>query len=273
MARCLTPFTKKGDTVPLPCGRCPSCTSNRASGWSFRLMKEAERSSSALFITLTYSPEYLPLTKNGFADLCKVDIQKFMKRLRKIMPHNTTLKYYVAGEYGTKSFRPHYHMILYNLPLEQIQDIEKVWKLGSVHIGQVEPASVGYTLKYISKPSRIPLHKNDDRLKEFSLMSKRLGDNYLTPNTITWHLSDFKNRLYLPLEDGKKAVMPRYYRERIYSKSELRYIGLYARRLEYQRNVDKNYKEIQLELAKEDNIRIEKIRKAFRKFEKDQSIL
>ena len=55
--------TGQSHFVPVPCGRCPECLKRRASMWSFRLRKEEERSANALFITLTYAPEHVPLSK------------------------------------------------------------------------------------------------------------------------------------------------------------------------------------------------------------------
>lgn len=139
-------------------------------------MQEEKVSSSSLFVTLTY--EQPPLTENGFMTLQKTDVQDFMKRLRKISPRK--LKYYYCGEYGSENKRPHYHMILFNARSE---DVIKAWtldgkSLGHVHIGTVQEASVGYTLKYMSKPSVVPLHQRDDRLPEFANMSKGLGINF-----------------------------------------------------------------------------------------------
>lgn len=211
--------------MALPCGKCPNCMKRRTSGWSFRLIKEGERSETALFVTLTYDTNYVPLTKNGFMTLNKRDIQTFMKRLRK--ESDRKLKYYVCGEYGSKRDRPHYHMIIFNADVEKI---ERAWShykaglgfvpIGSIYVGQVNEASIGYTLKYMQKPGKIPKHPNDDRLKEFSLMSKGLGQNYITNNMIRWHNNDLLNRMYVPMKDGKKIAMPRYYKDKIYTETQ-----------------------------------------------------
>lgn len=175
--RCITPFYRKEDPlVPLPCGKCPPCVKRRVSGWSFRLMKEGEVSSLSLFVTLTYDTNYVPITEKGFMTLDKTDIQKFLKRLRKKANQNERIKYYCAGEYGTDRHRPHYHLILFNA---KHQDIIDAWvhpetkkAIGTIYFGNVQEASIGYTLKYISKPRIIPIHRNDDRQPEFALMSK-----------------------------------------------------------------------------------------------------
>jgi hypothetical protein len=188
-------------------------------------MKEGERSETALFVTLTYDTKYVPLTKNGYMTLNKRDIQTYMKRLRKLS--DTKLKYYVCGEYGSKRDRPHYHMIIFNADAEKVQRAWSEYRagfgyvpFGSIYIGEVNEASIGYTLKYMQKPGKIPKHKNDDRLKEFSLMSKGLGQNYLSDVMITWHKKDLVNRMYVPIKDGKKIAMPRYYKDKMYSDSQ-----------------------------------------------------
>lgn len=194
----MTPFgvkdKKTGETIPVPCGKCPDCRARRASGWSFRLMEETKHALSAHFITLTYGTSHAPITSNTYLSLSKTDLQKFFKRLRKA--HDTrrsqiaqgliskvlhrpldgerpvSIKYYAVGEYGGKFKRPHYHVIIFNAQVELIQS---AWQLGQVHYGTVTPASVGYTLKYVSKGGIVPQHKNDDRQKEFALMSKDLA--------------------------------------------------------------------------------------------------
>lgn len=223
-SRCITPFYKKeqikGEHIPFPCGKCPPCRKRRTSGWSFRLVKEGERSKSALFITLTYDTQYVPITKNGYMSLDLKDLQKFFKRLRKLS--NEKLKYYAVGEYGSTKNRPHYHIILFNANQEHVK---RAWALnnhtiGNYHIGNVSHASIGYTLKYMSKKQQIPQHQNDDRKKEFSVMSKGLGSNYLTEAMIKWHKNLLQERMYIPIEDGKKIAMPRYYKDKMYNEEE-----------------------------------------------------
>ena len=223
--KCITPFyVKQGltsnDKIPVPCGKCPPCMKRRTSGWSFRLVKEGESSSNALFVTLTYNTEHVPITKKGFLNLKKKDIQDYFKRLRKL--EKTKIKYFVCGEYGGRTMRPHYHIILFNA---EVKNVLKAWTLdkqeiGTIYIGTVAEASIGYTLKYMSKKGKIPLHKNDDRQKEFQLMSKGLGKEYLTDKMINWHKADIENRMYIPMKDGKKIAMPRYYKDKMYNERD-----------------------------------------------------
>lgn len=219
------PVGQEQVTQPVRCGRCPACYAYRVSQWSFRLMQQEKVSSSAYFITLTYDTKYVPITLSGFMSISKRDVQLFFKSLRKL--NDTTLKYFAVGEYGGKTYRPHYHIILFNAKLNTIQ---LAWTNGSVHYGDVSGASIGYTLKYMSKQSKIPVDKNDDRVKEFGLMSKGLGANYLTDAMRAWHHADKNNRMYCNLTDGKKISMPRYYKSKIYTDEERKIVGWHTRK-------------------------------------------
>lgn len=221
----MTPFTVRHEqqgNIPVPCGKCPNCLARRASSWSFRLMKEGERSLSSLFVTLTYSPANIRRTRNNFPTLEKRDVQLFFKRLRKQKNELQPIKYYACGEYGGKTKRPHYHIILFN---SDHNSVMQAWHLGAAHFGTVTGASIGYTLKYMSKPKKIPLHANDDRVREFSLMSKKLGDNYIDEDMVNWHLQDLENRMYINLPGNEKIAMPRYYKDKIYTESERKIIA------------------------------------------------
>lgn len=213
----------------VPCGKCPKCRARRVSGWSHRLQQQLNVSDSAYFITLTYDDSNLQSSPNGNATLVKRDLQLFFKRLRKAhrRNHSRRIRYYAVGEYGGRTYRPHYHIILFNA---QPELIACAWTLGLIHYGDqrgVTAASVGYCLKYMAKPSKVGKYVGDDRQKEFALMSKGLGKNYLTPEMIRWHKADLKNRMYINVGDGKKAAMPRYYKEKLYNEIEREHIRVY----------------------------------------------
>lgn len=229
-------------TIPVPCGKCPECLARRVSGWSFRLMEEDKRATSSHFVTLTYDTKHVPITRNGFMTLDKTDVQKFMKRLRKAesLISQNILKYYLCGEYGGNTKRPHYHMIIFNV--SKISLIETSWNLGQVNYGKVSEASVGYTLKYMNKRKQIPQHRNDDRLQEFSLMSKGLGASYLTPKTERYHNADLFNRVCLTIAGGKKIAMPRYYKDKLYTESQRQQIASWGKQTAEKRDQDNRKK-------------------------------
>ena len=212
--------------IAVPCGNCPACKLRRVSDWCIRLAEEDKVSSSAFFVTLTYDTNHVPISPKGYMTLNKRDVQLWMKRLRK--KSNNKLRYYLAGEYGEQKYRPHYHVILFNL--EDKEYIYDTWKLGNVHVGDVSTNSIAYTAKYIDKEKRIPLHQNDDRLKEFSHMSTGVGKSYLYKTVngkeipkheiFNYHKADIENN-YIT-SNGYKKPLPRYYRKKIYTEQELR---------------------------------------------------
>jgi hypothetical protein len=188
----------------------------------------------------------VPTTENGLQTLRKTDLQKFFKRLRKLT--HEKISYYAVGEYGDKTQRPHYHIILFN---GNCNSVESAWNLnnttiGYCHFGDVNDASIGYTLKYISKEKQIPMHQNDDRQKEFSVMSKGLGKSYLTPQAIKWHKNKLEERMYLPLPGGKKASMPRYYKDKMYKDGEKFMISIHMKQVA-EKQTDDLLKEIGIE--------------------------
>jgi len=217
---CDSPYMVKPGTgtedVPVPCGKCAPCKIRRVNQWVFRLMQEEKRSVGAHFVTLTYDTEFVPITPNGFMTLKKHDLQNFFKRLRKLCP-DTKIKYYAVGEYGSLNKRPHYHAIIFNV-LDSTH-YSKAWSLGnkmlgSVHVGSVTSSSVAYTMKYIDKPSYKKQFGRDDRQREFPVMSKGLGDNYLSDDIIKYHQENLNNN-FVTNVGGHKVAMPKFYRDKL----------------------------------------------------------
>lgn len=236
---CSTPITLKrtyrtikGElTNVVPCGKCLLCLRRRQSAWSFRLYEEMKVSESACFLTLTYTDLSLPYSMNGFPTLDKTDYQRFMKRLRKAV-EPVKLKYYSCGEYGTTTHRPHYHSIMFNLPQAYLRDpqrIEAHWSFGHVRLDPCNLATIGYVTKYIMKGHWEPKHDTetglmDDRLPQFSLKSNGLGKKHLTPAMKKYYKENQISHVTLP--GGIKLSMPRYYRDKVYSKQERKQIAM-----------------------------------------------
>ena len=206
--------------VNVPCGKCLACKKRRASHWSFRLNEEAKSSSSACFITLTY--KNAPISENGFRTLEKRDFQLFLKKLRKKCPTNK-LKYYACGEYGTQSYRPHYHAILFNLPkslIENPQTIADTWQHGHIHLANNNQLTINYVVGYMTKGNFTRFNNQDDRTPEFSLMSKKMGMGYLTEAMKNYYK---KREIFCIVREGGQIIsMPRYYKEKIFEKKQLK---------------------------------------------------
>jgi hypothetical protein len=146
--------------------------------------------------------------------LNKRDLQLFLKRLRK-KDETERIRYYAVGEYGEKTGRPHYHIILFN---SCEKDVRTSWvdsrgsAIGIVHIGNVGSASIAYCTKYVIQKGEYPGGVE----KPFATMSRRygIGGLYLNDAQVLWHR---ENRANYSLRAGNvKGRLPRFYRDKIW---------------------------------------------------------
>ena len=167
------------------------------------------------FITLTYNDENLPWHTyvdqetgeytRGYS-LNKRDLQLFWKRVRKHYKGKKML-YLNAGEYGSQTGRPHYHAIVFGLPLNESKfkkignnengdalwtspELEKLWSkrinkkyypIGNVVIGRMTYKSVAYVCRYNLKKSKgidSTYRMLEGKIPEFISMSQKIGYKY-----------------------------------------------------------------------------------------------
>lgn len=208
---CISPVSIYHDKMYIvPCGKCLACLTTKRMDWSLRLMQEWKASNGAFFITLTYHPRSLP--EKG---LSKRHVQLYIKRLRKNHEEKHGIRYYAVGEYGSRTERPHYHIILFNVV--DSKAIRRSWtykrrEIGFVHIGEINEASIQYCTKYIIQRSS---HTSKFNNPPFALMSRAygIGGNYLTDEMVQWHRDADRNYVNLY---GQKLRLPRYYKEKIW---------------------------------------------------------
>lgn len=193
----------------VPCGDCEDCRLRARRELTFRLVKEYDNyyeehpldtvRESVLFLTLTYDDEHLewkkgllPFSVRGDGELVLVDrpslvkehVQSFMKDLRSWLDyHHPGLKvrFYVCGEYGPTTLRPHYHLIVYGLPdsvlrlygvrIWSIKDrlfvsdkLNEIWKRGRVVYGLANFATMQYCAGYVLKKMLCGERENDEFL-------------------------------------------------------------------------------------------------------------
>lgn len=112
--------------------------------------------------------------------LSKRDIQLMIKNLRDKFKKldNAKLRYWVTGEIGPRTFRPHYHLLLFFESTLCIQNIEsllaKVWRYGTIFDPHLVSGSASeYVASYVNCFSRLPSIYTHRKLRPFSLFSKR----------------------------------------------------------------------------------------------------
>lgn len=188
--------------IEVPCGKCYYCQSKRRSEWTFRLWVETMNSSSSFFVTLTYDNEHFPTD----GKLSKRDFQLFMKRVRK--KYGPGIRFFGCGEYGPTTHRPHYHLILFNLPLSRNSEkdltlsLQKLWTLGFTSLSPANINRIGYLSKYILKSDY------NTEYKPFMLCSTRPAIGY----QFNVNYDEVYENSGKVSYKGHRSLMPRYYR-------------------------------------------------------------
>lgn len=159
---CLSPVIYRYDevgnpSIMYPCGKCILCLERKRRQWALRMEMETKYAKSAFFVTLTYNDENVPYL-NDVQSLRKKDYQSFLKNLRKRLPY--PIRFFGVGEYGLRSQRPHYHLILW-LPDFIRRDklsniIGNVWRKGFVQVDEATDGRMYYIAKYCCKLSSEP---------------------------------------------------------------------------------------------------------------------
>lgn len=221
--------------MKLPCGKCVGCKLKKSSEWATRIMHEARYHKQTSFLTLTYQTESLP--PNGTLD--KSHFVGFIKRLRERLREkgHAKLKYYMCGEYGDKTERPHYHAILFGWfphdaviadnnpgaanPLWRSAFLEEVWGLGRVLVGHVTESSAAYVARYTMKKLHAQeadhAYKETERIPPYTAMSKGIGARYFAD----YQTEIYSNDNVLRENDLQPVSVPRYY-DKLKAKAEMK---------------------------------------------------
>lgn len=136
--------------LAVPCGKCMPCRINKREQWAFRIGLESDCHPCSVFVTLTYSDDNIPVTDAGNPTLKPKDTQLWMKRLRKALAPRK-IRFFLVGEYGDKTGRPHYHAVLFNCWPMDSEAIQSSWSLGFTTCTTLTPQRARYTARYTTK--------------------------------------------------------------------------------------------------------------------------
>lgn len=273
------------DSDLVPCGQCIGCRLDKSREWAARCMLEAKNypKNSCWFVTFTYDDDHLPpygrdiqvQDNNGkkiwkhvdeevvndltgeikhppFRSVSKREHQLLMKRIRK--HYGNDIRFLMSGEYGSKSFRPHYHYILFGIQFDDLvfyksnwrgdimynsdslvknvwsKDAKGRWSDGSdgrevTPVGYVVLAPLSFdSANYVARYTMKKAHdlQKDEYIKlgvepEFCLMSRRpgLGKEYFDDNYECIYECD---EIILPGADGAFTVKPPTYYDTLLDK-------------------------------------------------------
>lgn len=107
-------YLRRGSVQIIGCRICKNCLNMKRYQWVKKMSYEKLEWKHTYFITLTYDELNVP------NELNKKDLSNFIKYLRNEI--NEPLKYFACGEYGSKTERPHYHLILFTN-----YDLDLIW--------------------------------------------------------------------------------------------------------------------------------------------------
>ena len=108
---CINP-NKIADKGFVACRQCWQCREHKVDDWVGRNIAESQTAKAASVVSLTYGRD----RSTGDVDhmqaavLTYSDVQKMLKHLR---VDGYPVRYFVAGEYGSRNGRAHWHVILY----------------------------------------------------------------------------------------------------------------------------------------------------------------
>lgn len=213
-----------GRHLVLPCGACFGCRLEKSRQWAIRCMHESQLYDWNSFVTLTYREEDCPFS------LKYKHFQLFMRRLRRVRPG---VRFYMAGEYGDRYGRPHYHACLFNcffpdrvpwrnspsgFQLYRSDELDDLWSLGFAEIGDVTFESAAYVARYVMKKvngerkdayARVDAETGElvEVAPEFSQMSRNpgIGSDWIKKYYTDVYPAD------VVMVNGMKCKPPRFY--------------------------------------------------------------
>lgn len=285
---CLNPITRRyspafGEIMSLevPCGKCLECLKKYQNDWTIRMYEEILYRKKCSFLTFTYREKItwkdrrlkypystfnippqkiVPMlvdikTGDVHRTVYKKHIQDAFKRFREYRKKKgltTPFTYFVTSEYGPRTLRPHYHILVFGLDLQELLPLRQDWqyrygytKDSNVTFGQKSAFNTAkYVAKYCSKGVfENPKVKQGKVFKTFHLISKKLGYHYVDLHKQRHlGLQHFKNMYsrksisYIvdnmfysivgsqgvsPTSSTIRYSLPKYYKEYIYGKKNL----------------------------------------------------
>lgn len=248
-------FKVYDEKLLIPCGQCIGCRLDYSRHWATRCVLESMEYANNYFVTLTYDELHVPYVDNACVDcrtgevydefeslsLVPEHLTKFMKDLRAYCSYHynwDNIRFYACGEYGSETHRPHYHLILFNMPdLHALNDLsyyrtnhegsvlynskilDKVWQNGYSVVGEVNYNTCAYVARYMLKKHKgkdFHFYEDHGLVPEFTRCSRRpgIGKTYYEKNKDNIYQFD---EIILPGRDGAamRVKVPGYY-DRLY---------------------------------------------------------
>lgn len=232
-------FDGKEYVQECPCGKCLACLHNEQDSWCIRLRETCDAYKDFVYDTLTFnqdsityfdvteqvlderriiSPESMKLLERySFYDketgeiryyspaIDRSVVRDWIRQGRELFVHHhkyrPKMKYFVVEEYGPKTSRPHFHLLMFGISkIDYIRFFKKKWrsqygftKTQFIQAGTDKDRSCisRYVSKYVSKGVfESPLVKDGFSPKPFRSISHGIGAEYLENSIFDWFRSD-----------------------------------------------------------------------------------
>lgn len=244
----VSPFAEKvvRDWTEIPCGKCIDCRLQYSRQWADRCMYESYYypETECYFVTLTYDEENIVDVNSDLfpGTLVKEHLQKFFKSLRRNLEYENQkknnkkngeygIRYYACGEYGSRTFRPHYHICLYGIdlfgyPFEEwipsksgkrqwrSKYLENIWKRGMVTFSRMNWDTAAYCARYTMKKVKgitPEYYSSANLLPEFVVMSRKPGIGRTFFEDHKEEIYEFDSIIQRSPDGGRKTKPPRYF--------------------------------------------------------------
>lgn len=230
LLKCEKPYVNKKSGVAYGCGQCPYCKRLKMIEWTARASHEDQtQKNKNIFFCLTYAPKKAHYTAKKKmvggdvgASLRRSDYSSFVKRLRTYIDRKIEkgrkIRLIACGEYGTKKWRPHYHLIVWGIDRTEIDQktLEELWGFGHIELEKESAGVYGmqYVIGYIRKKisskweNRI-IYEDNGRERPFMATSQGIGRQWADENKDDW-----TRRLKVTIK-GQEISVPRYYIKRL----------------------------------------------------------
>ncbi|UPW41049.1 replication initiator protein [Sigmofec virus UA08Rod_5667] len=241
-------LAREGRVLQLPCGQCIGCRLEYSRQWANRCLLEKSYHDSSFFVTLTYDDAHVPKTFSVDEETGEVlspamtlrsrHLQLFLKLVRRHFPDDN-IRFFGCGEYGTYSLRPHYHLILFGLHLNDLvtysksplgfqyfnsESLSRCWidgqtgeSRGYVVVGDVSWDSCAYVARYLLKKQKgatAEIYKKLNIEPEFSRMSRKpgIGRQFYDDHPEIWRF----NQINLKGDSGGRSFPHPLYLRRLF---------------------------------------------------------
>ncbi len=235
------------------CRQCVGCRIDKSRDWALRCVHEAQMHLDSTYITLTFSDEALLEREKKYGispnTLDHSDWQRFYKKLKSHIrrKHGSSyakkLRFYMCGEYGDETARPHYHACIFGWQFDDkvfykihngnmlytSETLNKIWGMGYCPIGNVTFQSAAYIARYVMKkrtgkdaPDHYTIYDEDtgavlEQIQpEYNRMSTGTKETRgLGYSWIKKYYQEVLNNDFI-IHDKKKFMVPEYYEKVLY---------------------------------------------------------